>query len=325
MHPSTGPSGPAAARREAARRTNGEFGAQTRDEAAVDLDVGLSGQPVFVRTTTVSWWRNDQPGPRSLLIPTAVPIVTAEQAPEAISVEDGTTLHSFGGHLYRRHGIYRGIDESMNEVRPGTPEFPVEKHLVFGACDSAADAEQKARERIEHEQFLIVDDIVHIRCPEPRYAVVSSGLPGGRGSTQIKAVTGNDRRLRPSDYFRADDFEAARAHAIALAERRGDLDALPALRAAKPTITIHDPDAVRLVTPARESEEVMRQRETFRSLATNYDRVLQDPLRSSPLEEAEAWERLVAAREALLDSTGDALGHAAAQGPYENRPDTSGR
>ncbi|MBN6754333.1 hypothetical protein JRG18_12595 [Kocuria palustris] len=162
-------------------------------------------------------------------------------------------------------------------------------------------------------RFLIIrgddGDEIWEMTGEPRYLVTTFGLGGNHGGTALMVET------RDSAGQRADDFEAARAHAeqVALhrahaeqvALHRGDTESVAGFRQ---DIEVLIPEAVTLQTVAPTPREVEELRWDYREAANRLHAYA-----ASPGHEAPTFAELVRLRQAII-----ATGHPVA--PEDARP-----
>jgi hypothetical protein len=91
--------------------------------------------------------------------------------------------------------------------------------------------------------YLIVDGLVWAGSNEPQYEVQCGGLGGNHGSTYIQSTERYTTRKADEHYFAADEYELALAHALDLAEGRGDTRSIDRIKAFTP-IHVLIPEAV---------------------------------------------------------------------------------
>lgn len=241
-----------------------------------------------------------------------IPVVSLADAPVAFDVH-GKAVRVHGGDLYVAREVLG------KTVLVGSRDFTGEaQYSPF----SAANPEEWTSAAHHHfAQLLIVDfgggrEEVWTRTGEPRY-VIRTFAPGYEyEGTHVTVAFNDDSKIEAGAYFRADDFAGAHAYATFAAARRGDADSLTRLSETKPGITVHRPDAVRLVIGKSESPAVGRARRDLKDAARRYV----NALREGPnAVEAEDWDVLVRAREHLASLTGDIVGDGVEKRPYEDR------
>src|SRR5690606_27936673 len=111
---------------------------------------------------------------------------------------------------------------------PGSVHFPQDvdtehHHLRIPYTPNPIDSDEAFyNAAAEHyRQFLIIDGIVWVETGEPSYSVDTFGMGHNHGGTGLMVNAGAAGR-HSGKTFRADEFEAALAHAIQVATGRGD-------------------------------------------------------------------------------------------------------
>lgn len=163
-----------------------------------------------------------------------IPMVTSDDAPVAFrvhGVEDhAKEIRTFKGHLFSPYlPHYRQNEPTL----PGSIYFPQDvntehEHTVRYNLGYDIDSEKAFRDAAAtyYRRFLIVDGIVWTTTKEPCYEVATFGMGRNHGGTSLMVGTVS----RGGYVFRADEFEMARAHAIEVAEQRGDSLSIPRMR-----------------------------------------------------------------------------------------------
>lgn len=184
--------------------------------------------------------------------------VTGDQAPVAFSwteaIDGERVVRTFGGLLY---APYLPWAHQSEPSLPGSEHFPAEvaDHDTWHHSYAASNAEEFAANVAScFNDFLIIDEVVWIRTGEPRYVVMTFGLGHNHGGTGLLTSAYDNCNIAASSYFRADEFASAREHALEVAENRGDTDSVTVIERMSPIITVHIPDAVRLIPGTDEPE-----------------------------------------------------------------------
>lgn len=266
--------------------------------------------------------------PRPVEYPTSavvtVPVVDDAAAPVAFEVREAIggdrQVRTWDGNLY---GPYRPFSRQTETSIAGDEHFPAERSAEWHITRDASTAEEFADLVTEqYAHFLIVDVDGRLEvwapCGEPRYVVMTFGM-SHNGSTGLMTSGSDNSNLKASAYFRADDFESARTYALRVATNRGDLRSVPGLETQEPDITVLIPDAVTLVVPDAEPEEVEQARTALTAAARNYARIMDYSTEHSAQTEAAAWGILTDARKTLRALTKDLTGTNAERRPYEDR------
>lgn len=251
-----------------------------------------------------------------------IPVMDLDHAPVAFTVEHALiktdyVIREYQGQLYRQ--LMRSDRIALNgqddaPVVAGGGDFPTEvsaSQTGFYGADSAEEAAANA-EKWASVFAVDTEGFVWKRAAEPCYYVTTFGLGGNHGGTSL--MVGDVFDCRNGQVFRSDEFESALAHAIEVAENRGDTRDVRAFTE-RPEgyrrITVHRPESVKVVTasPAPKDIEDMRwdYRSTLRSLAEA----------DNPTDEARIFADACTLREQII-----AQGYAPAAGgmdPYEDR------
>lgn len=247
-----------------------------------------------------------------------VETVSTEAAPVAFRVakrfsdeESVTEIRTHEGKLY---APYRPAHRQEEATIPGDALFPseIDEHshgLTRYKLRYPSSAEEFAAAVSERfAQFLIIDGTVWAEAAEPGYHVATYGLGGLNGSTGLSVSTRKDH----GTLFRADEFDAALAHAIETSHDRGDDPTRYEQNGERcREIEVLIPEAVTLVTIPPTPKPVRRLRWDYDSARNR----LRDA--STPDEETRAFQEVVRLREAILQT-----GHTPAESdarPYEAR------
>lgn len=265
--------------------------------------------------------RNPRLVPYEMETVVPVPVVKSKDAPLAIeSVHDDTSddvLHD--SEARGRYRLYRGdlyVLERLNygDFRPvfaGSDDFRAQTTTRDRSARSAQEFAANAAHDYRH--LIIIDGHVWKRDSEPRYVVQTFGLGGNHGGTGLFAATSDNPNISASSYFRVDQFELAREHAIAVAENRGDLASIPRIRELEPDFRVLIPEAVLLVVPPAEHQACRDARWELRMAADRYARVMSDATGG----EEEAWLDLQSAHATVAELTQDISGQLLSRRPYE--------
>lgn len=159
--------------------------------------------------------------PRPVLYDTTATVtvesVSSSAAPVALRVTElrdeeraPSEIRTYQGRLYAPHESYY---RQEGPTVPGDSRFPSE--VTTHRYDHASSSEEFLSAIIDaYKPFLIIDGIVWAETSEPGYLVATFGIGGVNGTTSLMV---SDR----TDYgtlFRADEFEAARAHAVEVSQ-----------------------------------------------------------------------------------------------------------
>lgn len=108
--------------------------------------------------------------------------------------------------------------------------------------DRGYESEEEAREAVEEAvaQYVVIDGKLWRKTPEPVYEVNTFGLGNNHGGTALMHSTRHsvDGRIRNDNVFTLDEFEAAKRHALSVAEARGDTEDLERIRNKQPIATV---------------------------------------------------------------------------------------
>lgn len=248
-----------------------------------------------------------------------VPMISSDDAPVAFrirEIEDHIKeIRPFDGRLFAPYLPHSRQEEPS---LPGSVHFPqdvdTERHHLRYTPNPIDSDEAFYDAAAEHyRQFLIIDGIVWVEIGEPSYSVDTFGMGHNHGGTGLMVNAGAAGR-HSGKTFRADEFEAAHAHAIETAANRGDTESVARFERDPEEyrrIEVLIPEAVTLVTVPPTPKEV-------RELRWEYDtarRRLEGA--DTPDEETEAFARVVALRKQIV-----ALDHTPVQPrevPYEAR------
>jgi hypothetical protein len=215
--------------------------------------------------------RKPRPIPHTLTHTVTVPDLTTTDAPVAFTVDDPLEtspiiIREYNGQLYTPMSPRHGRD---HPILADSADYPAETTL--GRSDPDAynrtfDSEQDAAATatiLTDSHGIIVDGRVHIPAAEPCYR-----LSRNRFIACISVDYANNTFQLRDDYFRADDFDGALAHAVALAAdpRQGGQRARKNLAEHADSfrrITVHRPDAVRLTGPAPTPPHIQNLRQDY--------------------------------------------------------------
>lgn len=175
-----------------------------------------------------------------------VPEVTTDEAPVAFRVQPYSSLSSleeyrwWGGKTWVPHLPW---SHQTEPTLPGSDHFPAEQSDRAYGTDGLAEAEAWITERWSH-RYLIIDGVVWIETGEPRYVVMTFGLGHNHGGTALMTSAGYNSNIGKERYFRADEYDEARAEAIRVALARSDTDSVARITV-EPPIEVLIPEAVR--------------------------------------------------------------------------------
>lgn len=221
-----------------------------------------------------------------------VTVARIEDAPVAFRVQgldrtEDIRLH--GNRLYTRHMSHRS-----GEAEPFPHHLDTQQLSLWAQAES--ELEYRSNLARYADRFLILrgedGDQVWTRTGEPRYFVTTFGMSGNHGSTALMTATGDPSGTRADSVFRADDFEAARAHAEDIATRRRDTESLGRFRA---TIEVLIPEAVTLRTTGPAPQEVEDLRFEYCMAVSRLDSASSAAGREGP-----AFAEVVRLREAII-------------------------
>lgn len=185
-----------------------------------------------------------------------IPTVTTKDAPVAFRCRDidepKEEFRLFDNRLY---SLMTTIKHSP--ITPGSDDFPAVSDAPYDRRIShltrqgtSAEDFQRTMEQ-QFSSYLIIDDAVWQLTGEPRYMVITFGLGNNHGGTSLMHTTRDNENIVASSYFRADEYDQALAHAIAIAEARNDTHSVAKFRDQPDmarTIDVLIPEAVTLIT-----------------------------------------------------------------------------
>lgn len=154
----------------------------------------------------------------------------------------------FDRRLFTRYLPWSGQSEPS---LPGTPHFPSFQRVMASYAPGGLDAGLDSV-AAEMEQYLIVDGVVWRQSGEPRYEIFTLGLGHNHSGSGFGIRTHFNGNVHRDRYFRADQYEEAKAAAIDIATRRGDTNSIPMIER-EPRIEVLIPEAVQ-VQPATHGE-----------------------------------------------------------------------
>lgn len=269
----------------------------------------------FTRDEIPPRCRKPRPVTHDTSTTTTVQAVTSDEAPVAFRITDtlSETVADIRTHNGQLYTPFLPVAHQKEYTKPGDDIFPSEldeNHHLSGyqlrASTSAEDFDVTVQNIFS--RFLIIDDAIWKLTSEPAYHVMTFGLGGINGSTGLSVSTRRDVGM----IFRADEYEAARACAIATARDRGDdASRFEADPERYRSIEVLIPEAVTLVTMPPTPNHVKRLRLDYNSVRSR----LRDAY--TPYDEAEAFSELIRLREAIIET-----GHTPVESdlrPYEAR------
>lgn len=241
--------------------------------------------------------------------------VNTDDAPVALRVHRTNNASEIRTHHGRLYAPYLPIRRQQDPTIPGDAQFPAElteEHSLIRGPACTADSAEGFADAVNDcfARFLIIDGTVWVETPEPGYLVDTFGLGGNHGGTGLMPSTRRDH----GTLFRADEFDAALAHAVDVAAERGDTQYVARFTENPEdhrTIEVLIPEAIKLVTIPATPKPV-------RDLRFDYDsarRRLDDA--KTPQEEAEAFAKVCDLRASIIEH-----GHAPIKPdvtPYEDR------
>lgn len=259
------------------------------------LDGDLSGPAWSPNGSKLTWLDYDQYNDGGAVRQLPIRVVTGEDAPVVL-------------HLHNsRVGVdYRGYRGTLYVLDTGAA---AEGPISVREWDGYLRLLDKMAEIADNR--LIIDGQIWRPAPEPRYVVMSYGIGGNHGGTGLSTSASDNTNVLAASYFRADSFEAARAHALAVAARDYNTKSIPAIERMTPEIEIIDPAWVRLTVPPAESDEVDAARNALQERVDEVNKLYNRRDRdnpSTPAAEQSAWDGMVAARSALAALTSDLTG-----------------
>lgn len=140
-----------------------------------------------------------------------------------------------------RGQIFVQADRYDVELIPATPEFFAQRSTRWVAGGTAEAAAEMAAQQFSG--YLIVDGFVWFAGKEPVYEVTTGGLGYNHGYTSLSATTRYEEGVADEHYFAADEYELALAHALGVAEERGDNNSIRLIKGYAP-IRVLIPEAV---------------------------------------------------------------------------------
>ena len=253
--------------------------------------------------------RKPRPVTHELSVDTAIPTGTGEDFPMAFRVHghadrEQVTVIRWDPQCNRLFSLatspHRSEDGTWTDlpVEPGTEEFRTATTPHPGAF-----TEEEAREAVNTlctENARVIDGQLWRTSLEPGYYVTTFGLGGNHGGTALFADYPTTRGLSASEAFRANEFEAAREHAVTVATQRGDTQSVPRLRDTAPGIEVLAPEAVTLFTETAETKEVRKLRSDYEAAVADLYQVMRYGSYGRESEPAK-FEAVLAARAALVE------------------------
>lgn len=231
-----------------------------------------------------------------------VPMVSSGDAPVAFLVRDlDDEPHEIRTHDGRLFAPYLPWARQTEPSLPGSLHFPqdvdTERHSLRHVAFDVDSDEAFYKCVAEHyRRFLIIDGVVWVEGGEPSYSVNTFGMGHNHGGTGLM-VNAGAADGHSGKTFRADEFEAAHAHAIETAADRGDTEDVARFKRNPESyrrIEVLIPEAVTLVTIAPVPKAVGDLRFEY-SLARDY------LSRATSLdEEAERFAEVVRLREEII-------------------------
>lgn len=241
-----------------------------------ESDISLGAEPYEMTTMPidVNWYTYELPSPRhrkevrvdhTATADIEIRSTSSSEAPVAMTLtepkwdRDGNRAdithdyRNFMGHLY----LARDFDTEalQQEIRMCT----------LGSFETEQEGIDDVQRRAD--KYVLIDGQAWERATEPVYYVRTFGMGGNHGSTALFSDSASGLSERPENIFRADQFEQARAHAIKVAGERGDTESAARLANEKPSIQVHDPDAIKMVVSRPEPREVAPTRERVEKAA----------------------------------------------------------
>lgn len=243
-----------------------------------------------------------------------IPVLSDADVALAFTVNDihegGTEVVEYNGKLYRpaKEPVRResgGHDDMTIE----STYFETERELRYLGARSEQEFVFEAREIVAKQ--IVIGDKVYRETTEPRYVVQTFGLGHNHGGTGLLETWEDNPNVASESYFRADEFEKARARAIEVAKGRGDTDDIPRLESMEPAITVHKSDAVRLVTVLETPQEIKDARFEYSLARHRLDSA------TSPEAEAEAFAEVTRLRKEIVNAGFSPI--KPEERPYEDR------
>lgn len=253
--------------------------------------------------------RKPRPVTRYVQTVVTIPVVPASDAPMAFTVDDGsrgvTFVRAWGDALYRPHlrQPWRASSEDENRHLTVEDEPPATvTHDGYRNRSGGVGSDGEWAKQV-HDGYpgrnapsIIIDGCWWVRTHEPRYGVQTFGMGRNHGGTSLGVYWDDPNGVGPRDVFPANQYEKAREHALHVAHERGDTDSAARIAAADAPVEVHDPDQVRLI-PALTWDTGLR--EALNAAARDYNNAINNDSAPRNPSEEDAWEALVAAREAL--------------------------
>lgn len=196
-----------------------------------------------------------------------------------------------------------------NDLTVHSSDFSTQRDLGRIGATSEDDFASMAHETISKQ--IVVGEKVYRETGEPRYVVQTFGLGHNHGGTGLLETWYDNENVAADAYFRADEFEKARARAIEVAKGRGDTDDVPRLESMEPAITVHKSDAVRLVTVLETPREIEDARFDYSLARHRLDSA------ASPEAEAEAFAEIIRLRKEIVNAGFSPI--KPEERPYEDR------
>lgn len=174
--------------------------------------------------------------------------VTGDEAPVAFRVPD--PLWDAGEYRWWQERIYtpyRPWSQQSVPTIPGSDYFPLEQ-TQHASYDVQSEEEAIEEARRDLSSYLVVDGEVWDTClgwsREPRYEIYTLGLGHNHSGSGLSTTTSYNGNVAKGRYFRADQYEQAKAEAVRVATARGDTNSIPMIERTPP-IQVLIPEAVR--------------------------------------------------------------------------------
>lgn len=243
-----------------------------------------------------------------------VPVLSEADVALAFTVND---IHEGDIEVVEYNGkLYRPAKEPVRRESGGHDDmtiestyFETERELRYLGAHSEQEFIFMARETVAKQ--IVIGDKVYRETTEPRYVVQTFGLGHNHGGTGLLETWDDNPNVASESYFRADEFEKARARAIEIAKGRGDTDDVPRLESMEPVITVHKSDAVRLVTVLETPREIEDARFEYSLARHRLDSA------TSPEAEAEAFAEVARLRKEIVNAGFSPI--RTEERPYEDR------
>lgn len=172
--------------------------------------------------------------------------ITAADAPVAIEVESYDEVKQYRWYGRKLYHAYKPHSKQTAPSIPGDKHFPADRSFLsyeLSEADDEASARKLVKERFKG--FLIIDGEVYHEASEPVYRIMTFGL-GGDGSVSLttdhEIMAGSPAG---SGYYRADEYELAKQHAIKTASRWGDKNLLATIDDREERIRVFIDEAIR--------------------------------------------------------------------------------